>query len=446
MRFTFLIASLVLFLDSFALAAPATIFGPTKFSASPSGSLANASFASSLDGANGVLTVINGSGQDLTPLTCPQKPITQFITCQLENVTRKLQTYLDRPSQIEISLNNKVLVTSSSLPPQLGKIQIAIQAKLLNQLQVRLKGLQSSSVTIDVKAETQQPNQNPIARISLTPQSGIAPELVSLSALASSDPDDDLLTDYAWEFGDGVVATGSLVTHTFTSAGAYSIRLTVTDSRGGRGSVVQTIMIVANQPPLAEFTSATETGLGIMKALFDARASRDPDGSSLENIQWDFGDGSTLSGAPSDLFQVEHIYANPGDYQVQLTITDFKGGVGSQTRTITVQDLTPPLLTIKDPVNGATLDSKGVVVRGVANEKLSQASALILGGSPVSLQIGSDGKSFSGTLLSVPSGAQTLQITARDVAGLPTTLNLSITVNSSDFWTYSECSAQSEEP
>jgi PKD repeat protein len=55
-----------------------------------------------------------------------------------------------------------------------------------------------------------------------SPVSGTVPLTVQLAAT----PDDPAL-NYQWDFGDGTTATGQAISHTFTSPGAYFVRLTV---------------------------------------------------------------------------------------------------------------------------------------------------------------------------------------------------------------------------
>lgn len=84
-------------------------------------------------------------------------------------------------------------------------------------------------------------------------------------------------------------------------------------------------------PPVAGATfSATEGEAGITLFSFDAAASHDTDG-AVVGYAWDFGDGTTASGA-----QVTKVYSSPGAYQVILTVTDDSGLTGSCAGTITV--------------------------------------------------------------------------------------------------------------
>ena len=77
-------------------------------------------------------------------------------------------------------------------------------------------------------------NQNPVAAFSAT---GSGVNGVAVDGSASSDPDGDNLT-YAWDFGDSSpTGTGVTATHTYASAGTYTIKLTVSDGHGGTNFV-----------------------------------------------------------------------------------------------------------------------------------------------------------------------------------------------------------------
>lgn len=88
-----------------------------------------------------------------------------------------------------------------------------------------------------------QPNRAPTASFTVSGQDATW----SFDGTASTDPDGNALT-YAWSFGDGATATGPTATHTYAAAGAYTVRLTVSDgSLGGATSRAVTATI----PPFA---------------------------------------------------------------------------------------------------------------------------------------------------------------------------------------------------
>ncbi|MEZ0392870.1 MAG: PKD domain-containing protein, partial [Pseudobdellovibrionaceae bacterium] len=423
MRWTLGLLLFTLLLHQSLFAAPATVFGPKTFQAAPSTASYNESFSNSKENADGVLTITNGNGQDLSELECPKKPVATMILCKAENVERHLRTIFERPSQFEISLNGRVIATQAQLPDVKGKYQTAIKVTLANTLKVRVKGLWTSYLSVEIKADSTTVNQNPIARFSATPAQGIAPELISFSGLTSSDPDGDAITQYTWDFGDGGFATGSLVTHNFLAAGTYQVKLTVQDSRGGTGSLTQAIVIRANQVPIANFTAIPETALGVLKAKFDASTSQDSDG-SIVSYDFDFGDGSHASTAVA-----EHIYSAPGTYQITLTVKDNKFATATKTISLLVKDATPPVVAVSSPVNNSTLSNFSVPVAGSSNEPLSEITAQFGSDIPVVLNLSSDRKSFSGTLTATGTGSKIITLSAKDLAGNQTVNGLTITIS-----------------
>ncbi|MDV7389980.1 PKD domain-containing protein, partial [Arthrospira platensis SPKY1] len=56
------------------------------------------------------------------------------------------------------------------------------------------------------------------------------------------------ISTYAWNFGDGHTATGETVSHTFASAGTYSVQLTVTSSGGQTHSLTQPVTVTEQFP------------------------------------------------------------------------------------------------------------------------------------------------------------------------------------------------------
>jgi C1A family cysteine protease/PKD repeat protein len=83
----------------------------------------------------------------------------------------------------------------------------------------------------------------PVARIAATPASGNIPLTVSFDGSASQDPD-GTIASYAWTFGDGGTASGSLCSHTYNSAGTFAATLTVTDNMGAQGVSSVSISVI----------------------------------------------------------------------------------------------------------------------------------------------------------------------------------------------------------
>jgi len=421
-----LASSLVLMFAVESFAAPVSIYGPQKFNASPKTKEYQVGIPGPGTNKDGVLTITNGDGQDLSPVTCAGNFV-QRVHCGVENLKKVILSEIQRPEKPEIYWNGQLIASSSTLPQTKGKLQIAIKVRAQNTLKVRLQGLPISYLSVEIKSESTASNQMPIARITATPTTGIAPELISFSGLASSDPDaSDTIANYEWDFGDGSFATGALVTHNFILPGTYNVKLTVTDSKGGQGSVTQSLVINQNQLPVASFVAATDTALGVLKARFDASASTDAD-NTIQEFVWNFGDQSAEIVGTAAV--VNHVYANPGTYNVVLKVKDSKGGIGTTSQQVVVQDTAAPLIEITSPQSGAELTSLFVNVTGSANEPLSEVTAKLTGGETLFLNIGANQKFFSGSLPVVTSGAQTLTVTSKDLAGNSTTGSVSFVVN-----------------
>jgi PKD repeat protein len=103
------------------------------------------------------------------------------------------------------------------------------------------------SVTLFVLASG-TPNTPPTAVIAAPagPVTGNAPFAVSFDGTGSSDADGSI-SSYAWTFGDGTQATGITASHTYTTAGSYTAKLTVTDNRGA--TAFATVAITVNPDP-----------------------------------------------------------------------------------------------------------------------------------------------------------------------------------------------------
>ena len=153
--------------------------------------------------------------------------------------------------------------------------------------------------------------------------------LVSIvfSGSGSSDPD-GTIASYAWSFGDGTTGTGVLVTHTYATAGSYTVRLTVTDDKGATGSDTATVT-VANRAPTAD-AGPDRTVVEDTTVTFDGSGSSDLDG-SIVRYDWYFGDGGTGTGVSAS-----HVYPAPGTFTVMLTVTDNNGASNSDTAVVTV--------------------------------------------------------------------------------------------------------------
>ena len=74
---------------------------------------------------------------------------------------------------------------------------------------------------------------------------------------------DGQITGWSWSFGDGSISTISNPTHVYSSAGTYSVKLTITDNNGAKSSYQKTITINKISTSISISPSSTSVTEGI---------------------------------------------------------------------------------------------------------------------------------------------------------------------------------------
>lgn len=103
-----------------------------------------------------------------------------------------------------------------------------------------------------------------------------------------------------------------------------------------------------NEEPMADFVITPEGGTTETQFTFDASGSSDPDG-DIVSYEWEFGDGETATGQT-----VQHTYAEPGTYNVTLTVTDDDGAEATETKEVVVESASPDAQFTVTPTGGST--------------------------------------------------------------------------------------------
>ncbi len=200
------------------------------------------------------------------------------------------------------------------------------------------------------------------------PYGAIVNNAVSFNGDGSYDPDGGNIVSYAWNFGDGGQGSGKYPTHSYSTAGSYTVNLTVTDDEGQTASTSAGVTISESPKPVAVIDGPSESEIN-ENITFDASNSQYASGYEILTYEWDFGDGGTATGQT-----VQHTYTEENSYTVTLTVTDNHGQQDTETLNITV-DL--PTWNI----SGQIKFQKQVLVLGQENDV-----SLFLNGAKVQLQ------------------------------------------------------------
>ncbi|MBU1870249.1 MAG: PKD domain-containing protein [Candidatus Omnitrophica bacterium] len=185
-------------------------------------------------------------------------------------------------------------------------------------------------------------NQNPVARITATPTTGLIPLTVQFGSAGSNDPDGGALT-YAWSFGDGGTAVTANPSHEYPTAGSYTVGLTVTDTEGATGSAQITITASEpNYPPVLN-TIGDKTVAENQLLQFTVSAS------DRNNDPLTYSASGLPSGASFNTntlqFSWTPNYAQAGKYNPTFAVSDGELS-DSETITITVTNVNQPPIAV----------------------------------------------------------------------------------------------------
>ncbi len=162
---------------------------------------------------------------------------------------------------------------------------------------------------------------------------------------------DGSVVSYFIEMGDGFETTSpaGAAQHAYARAGAYTVVVTATDNLGSQNETFLEHTVL-NRPPEARIAPASATGQVGHHVSFSGVLSSDPEDSLMDlAFLWSLGDGSTGVGTT-----VDHVYEQPGEYVVTLTVTDLDGATSNHTARVTVGAAAGP--------GGASLDGPLILV------------------------------------------------------------------------------------
>ena len=180
----------------------------------------------------------------------------------------------------------------------------------------------------------------PVADFTATPTTGVAPLAVQFTDKSTS------ADQWLWNFGDNQVSGVQNPSHTYTTAGTYTVQLQAINSTSSKFNV-KSMTVTVTAPPQtlqAAFTVNAQT-----VEIGQAVTSTDASTGNPTAWSWDFGDGF---GAASQ--NINHIYSAVGSYTLSLTVTNgSQTSTANKTITVTAAPTTPPTTVAPvQPYNG----------------------------------------------------------------------------------------------
>jgi PKD repeat protein len=157
-----------------------------------------------------------------------------------------------------------------------------------------------------------EPDPDPVvANFSASPTSGYAPLSVQFT-----DQSTGTITSWSWDFGDdAATSTEQNPSYTYSSAGNYTVSLTVydADTQDTEKKVDYITVTSPPEPLVADFECIPRSGDAPLTVYFTDLSSGNPD-----TWLWDFGDDVGLSSFQNP----SYTYSKPGTYDVTLIVSN----------------------------------------------------------------------------------------------------------------------------
>jgi hypothetical protein len=196
-----------------------------------------------------------------------------------------------------------------------------------------------ASVTATVAGKTSEPltvGLNPRTGVGITgPTDGIAagqPAVFTVNVSADAN-----IRNVVVNWGDGTstqlgaLSASTPVQHTYAASGTFVVSATASDANGFSESVQTVVTVLPAQPPSVLVTASDSTPSINQTITITATVSGNT--SSIQQYQWDFGDGTT---AQTTSPQITKAYATAGTKVIRVTVLQAVGPSGTSQTTVTV--------------------------------------------------------------------------------------------------------------
>ncbi|NNM15354.1 MAG: PKD domain-containing protein, partial [Bacteroidia bacterium] len=151
-------------------------------------------------------------------------------------------------------------------------------------------------------------------------------------------------TTYIWDFGNGDTSHAQIPVYNYVNAGIYDVELIAISAFGCADTQIVAPSITVSNSPIANFIVDSIAGCAPNNVNFYS-LSTDTIGA---NYNWTFGNGSSYNGIDPSVY-----YANPGNYNVLLTVNNSNGCSDTSLQTINIPSKPVANAAISDTVGCA---------------------------------------------------------------------------------------------
>ena len=151
-------------------------------------------------------------------------------------------------------------------------------------------------------------SSGPSAAFTMSPAFPVTNQSVAFKSSTIGTP-----TSWEWTFGDGATSTLANPTHTYASAGRFTVTLKAGNAAGSNRA--SRFLTVRAAPPVASFSSSPNASVAGQTLNFEDNSTGTPTA-----WQWTFGDGKT-----STLRNPSHAYSTKGVFKVTLRVRNAGG-------------------------------------------------------------------------------------------------------------------------
>ena len=189
----------------------------------------------------------------------------------------------------------------------------------------------SAPATVTIEATTTNPTAGQPTAFRITPPTGS-----NTSPLAS----------VVVDMGDGTIRTFNNITgptgftHTYRSAGGYTVTATATDINGGRGFSSTSVVVGFESQPTVSLSANPNPVPSSAQGQTTFTVNAQPGsttGAPVRNVRVTLNDGTTIySSTSGGQQQFAYKFGGGGTFTATATVTDANGATGSTTTVITV--------------------------------------------------------------------------------------------------------------